>query len=497
MQAREFALYGQKSLIDKLNLSALFYDDAESFPDLSNWGVCFGLCVDYARHIINHNNSSEEKGDYTAKLKLKLEASDEKSKNFTKRIDDYQSYLQYGRIFFQLKDSNISTDNNRFIQSVTDDNTSSIIGLRFVNNIGGHIIAIHAIRDEEQKLVGYKVFDPNIGEFDCSNESAAVNAEHCNEVIKYIGKLYSQKGYNMEDCITTDLEKLVTDYELIKPKDRSQYSKAQKYLETNPHKQEVLNNNLFRQARLGSTTRIEFFLGKGAEVNAASKGFTPLYAASFVGHKEAVELLLAKGAEVDLACNGFTPLNVAVEKGHDEICKVLVENGADFTKKNSSGQNLLHYCCEKGNIELLNCFVDRIAPEQLKIPDKSGKTPEEYAKVHPEIIELLQPKLDLAQSAISTKLKSTKLAPIELDAIELAGIESIELQSNKIPPQKANTTLYQRLKKMVKPKKTSIHKEGADDVINPIGSGKMSHVGKVKQEEKDYMTQNPMFNKHR
>lgn len=87
--ASPFGLSGQGDLIFKSYLSSIVQD----FPTLDSQGVCNGLCMDYARHVINHKNS-KTKSDYVAKLKRKLTVFGKNSKNFTKRIQMYQDDLQ-------------------------------------------------------------------------------------------------------------------------------------------------------------------------------------------------------------------------------------------------------------------------------------------------------------------------------------------------------------------------------------------------------------------
>ncbi|KAF5829326.1 ankyrin repeat-containing domain protein, partial [Dunaliella salina] len=58
-------------------------------------------------------------------------------------------------------------------------------------------------------------------------------------------------------------------------------------------------------------------------------GRTPLWTASFNGHREVVHLLLNKGAVVDKANNaGATPLFVASQQGHMDVSRLLLERGA-------------------------------------------------------------------------------------------------------------------------------------------------------------------------
>ena len=55
----------------------------------------------------------------------------------------------------------------------------------------------------------------------------------------------------------------------------------------------------------------------------------PLLVAAMKGHAEAVGLLVKKGANVDAATDGMTPLWLAAYQGHTPIVRTLLLAGAD------------------------------------------------------------------------------------------------------------------------------------------------------------------------
>ena len=63
----------------------------------------------------------------------------------------------------------------------------------------------------------------------------------------------------------------------------------------------------------------------GADVNqATSDGFTPLYAAAYIGHEGCVALLIQAGADVRKAHKGgWTPMKVATSYKREKVVTLL------------------------------------------------------------------------------------------------------------------------------------------------------------------------------
>ncbi len=189
-------------------------------------GNCFGLCMDYTRHIESHRNINTPH-DYKAKLEKKSTII---SPNFGKRIAHYQNFLQLNLKHKPLKSSN---DITSLISS--SDNHRDIIGLSFhTNSLAessvAHIIAIEPVLDNHtQKLQGFRIFDPNFGIFDTNN-----NINMSIEIMTDLMDFYN--AHNLVHTKTINLSKKVAQYSLIKQADEGinhQYSKDQKYLDGN------------------------------------------------------------------------------------------------------------------------------------------------------------------------------------------------------------------------------------------------------------------------
>ena len=72
--------------------------------------------------------------------------------------------------------------------------------------------------------------------------------------------------------------------------------------------------------------------------------------AAAAGKSEIIKLLLKKGAKINAAKNGFTPLMFAGRSGHREAAKLLINRGAKINLKNKYGENSLH-TANKGMLE--------------------------------------------------------------------------------------------------------------------------------------------------
>ena len=68
-------------------------------------------------------------------------------------------------------------------------------------------------------------------------------------------------------------------------------------------------------------------LEKGAAADRArDNGATPLLLACLQGHVDVARLLLEKGADVNRAMVGTTPLDIAKSKGHEALVALLEEH---------------------------------------------------------------------------------------------------------------------------------------------------------------------------
>ncbi len=122
---------------------------------------------------------------------------------------------------------------------------------------------------------------------------------------------------------------------------------------------ENLNEYLFYASLLGYTRIVEYFLNKGADIDAQNKdGVTALYAASHDGHVDTVEFLLNKEANIErLTTKGVNALYISVANGHFNVVNLLLSYGAnrDFNKE----MNLVQIAIEGYNQKLTKLSNDQ------------------------------------------------------------------------------------------------------------------------------------------
>ena len=191
-----------------------------------------------------------------------------------------------------------------------------------------------------------------------------------------------------------------------------------------------IDQGLYLACRDGSQKAIDYYLKKGANINASHGSFTPLSICAhegIVNAPEIVSYLISMGADVNGvdSSNGQTTLNNVLTwlnfssyqyERHMRIIYILLENGADVNilgedsipallkviesevdKKdcieivneiiyrgvniditNNYGQNALMYAAFNGRLELVNYLLE--AGIDINAKDKSGKSALDWAK---------------------------------------------------------------------------------------------------------------------
>ncbi|GLQ98562.1 ankyrin repeat domain-containing protein [Dyella mobilis] len=104
-------------------------------------------------------------------------------------------------------------------------------------------------------------------------------------------------------------------------------------------------------------------IAKGADVNRASGGLTPLLAAtrdSWHGRADAVMTLLTNGASPLAAdAEGNTPLHGAVLSGEPTVAAMLLDAGASVDAINKAGASPLSVACRAANWALVQFLIER------------------------------------------------------------------------------------------------------------------------------------------
>ena len=128
--------------------------------------------------------------------------------------------------------------------------------------------------------------------------------------------------------------------------------------------------------QVGNIEAVKQHIAAGTDVDAKTRGETPLLWAARFGQSQVAELLIAEGADVNVKDDawGFTPLGYAVSRGHKESTELLIAEGAEVNAKDSDGSTPLHYAATKEVAELL---IAEGADVNAK--DVNGYTPLDWA----------------------------------------------------------------------------------------------------------------------
>lgn len=134
-------------------------------------------------------------------------------------------------------------------------------------------------------------------------------------------------------------------------------------------------NGLLWAVRFGSIKYVNYFISKGANINAVdSKNRSALYLASNLGNIEILKILISNGADLNTQDDdGWTALIWATSQNYYEIVKLLIDNGADTNIQNNiDGWTALMIAAFLGYEEIVNYLINHDA--DINIKDKSGKT---------------------------------------------------------------------------------------------------------------------------
>jgi serine/threonine-protein phosphatase 6 regulatory ankyrin repeat subunit B len=119
-------------------------------------------------------------------------------------------------------------------------------------------------------------------------------------------------------------------------------------------KNEKLNSLLINSCVYGDKSIIEYFVKKGAAVNAREWGWTSLHKAVENNNIVAVKTLLDLHADINSkAFPGYTPLHLAAKNGYAEIVDLLIMRGADVNAHDDYGDTPLCNALQKNNKDVI------------------------------------------------------------------------------------------------------------------------------------------------
>ncbi|XP_071078436.1 serine/threonine-protein phosphatase 6 regulatory ankyrin repeat subunit B-like [Haliotis cracherodii] len=187
------------------------------------------------------------------------------------------------------------------------------------------------------------------------------------------------------------------------------------------------DNILHFACRGGHIETVKFVLSLNvADIN--SRGWrsrTPLMEATLRGHRDVVKLLVSEGADVslvdvfgnntlhiacmrgdvetmefvlslnvvDINCRGWrsqTPVMGAAWREHRDAVELLVSKGADVSLVDVVGNNILHWACGGGDVEMVE-FVLSLNKVDIDARNNSGRTAADWASLmrRQRVVELL------------------------------------------------------------------------------------------------------------
>lgn len=106
-------------------------------------------------------------------------------------------------------------------------------------------------------------------------------------------------------------------------------------------------------------------------------GWTPLITCAYYGYVEEVKFLLDNGADAKKIVAGSIPLHIATVTDKPILCLYLLKEGADINVQSTFGKTAMMYACEKGNVEIVDLFLEHDADIELK--DKDNKNCMDYS----------------------------------------------------------------------------------------------------------------------
>jgi len=133
--------------------------------------------------------------------------------------------------------------------------------------------------------------------------------------------------------------------------------------------QKHINKKFYDAWYINDVQGMEYFLGKGADVNTADgDGKTPLIWSSLWGKAKEVRFLLGKKANVDARDKEKkTPLICAAGNGHVEVMKLLLDAKAAIEAKDKDGTNSLMWASLSGRVEAVEFLLEK----KVKVNDEN------------------------------------------------------------------------------------------------------------------------------
>ncbi len=125
---------------------------------------------------------------------------------------------------------------------------------------------------------------------------------------------------------------------------------------------------------------LQYLHSKGADINQADAGWTPLALACAAGHQATFDFLIQHNADPNRpGKNGVIyPLHTAVNHGRIQMTQALLEKGANPNQVGEKGITPLHLAAWRGQLALIQLLLEAGADKTAK--DAQSFTPRDYCK---------------------------------------------------------------------------------------------------------------------
>lgn len=380
-------------LID-LVIDSFFYqsDLVDKSHMLNSEGVCFGLVLEYARHVMKkqQQGKTEEEFDILEKFHNKIDAvNEEEIGNFALRVQLYQSNqskIQYHDI------TDAYVKNNNFLKSLPDEvSNSNIIGIGFDTfkengeSKGAHIISLRKIKINELDA-HYEVLETNGG------ITKLDGAEDLNKYLTAVlykyqknAPLDAKKGIRV-----FDLEGTVNKFGLLPQEGLSkEENKNRKYTIQSHNGPTALQNMLIMAS---PSPAIIKYLDRVQNLDDPDRyGRTALMYAATYGRADIASHLISKGADVEAKDNdGNTALTLACENNQIKTAEFLVKDCGVKIGVDIDGMSILSWAASNGHSKFTQYLLERKEID-VDVQDQNGFTPLMYAAVngHKQVVEEL------------------------------------------------------------------------------------------------------------
>ncbi|EAY02994.1 hypothetical protein TVAG_325660 [Trichomonas vaginalis G3] len=121
----------------------------------------------------------------------------------------------------------------------------------------------------------------------------------------------------------------------------------------------------------------EYFISKGADINARCNDNTALHLAAKKDCSKAANFLISKGANMELKYyDRNTALDLAAQNNSVETLRILLLHGANMNSKADGGRSALHHAASFNKREAIDILISFGADVNAK--DDYGTTPQLY-----------------------------------------------------------------------------------------------------------------------